>query len=170
MPVPSEPGAAAGRRRPSFWAWPLALAVALAAYHVWDLAFRGRGTGLRVALVTVEQAKAAIAGDPRAIAIDVRLHGETHPLPRAIRVPYMQLGSRMRELDRYRRARVFIVAATEDQGISAAAMLARLKFSRVALVRDSPSARARAKTSPPVPRALTSKDGLISLKENTDSP
>ncbi len=154
MPVPSEAGSTAGERRPSPrpspWVWPLALAVALAAYHAWDLAFQRHGTGLRVAIVTVEQARAALAGDPRAIAIDVRLHGAADGLPRAKRVPYMQLVSRMPELDRYRRARVFVLAASEEQGVSAGAMLARRNFTRVSVIRPAPSARAKASaTAPP---------------------
>ena len=170
MSIPSEAGAPPETRRPSPWVWPLALALALAAWHVWDVAFRGHGTGLRVSLVTAEQARAALAADPRAFAIDVRLHGTTHPLPRAKRVPYMQLGARIREMERHRGARVFVLAASEEQGISAAAMLARRNFTRVSVVRDSPSARARAKAAAPSAGALTSKDGLISLNGNTQAP
>ena len=174
-PTPSYPATSPEKKRrpsprPSPWVWPLALALALAAYHVWDFAFHPGGTGLRVALVSREETKAALARDPRAIVLDVRLHGDTSPFPRTVRVPRMQLRERLRELDRYRRARVFVLGASDSQGIEAAALLARRSFTRVACVRSPATARARLKGASPLRRALTSKDGLISLNENAKAP
>ena len=174
-PTSSDPVASPEKKRrpsprPSPWVWPLALTLVLATYHVWNFAFHPGGTGLRVALVSREEAKATLARDPRAIVLDVRMHGDASPFPRTVRVPRMQLQERLRELDRYRRARVFVLAASDSQGIEAAALLARRSFTRVACVRSPVTARARPKGASPPRRALTSKDGLISLSENAKAP
>ena len=130
------------------WTWPLALPLVLASYHVWELRFRNQGTGLRVRLATRDEARKALARDAKAIVLDVRLHGATSPFPRTVRVPYMELESRIGELKRYRGGPVYILAGNEAQAISAGALLARHSFRAIVCLRDAPpAAEARANES-----------------------
>jgi hypothetical protein len=134
------------------WTWPLVLALALATYHVWDLRFGSYATGLRVKLATRDEARSVLARNPKAIVLDVRLHGAPSPFARTVRVPYMELESRIDELKRYRGAQVFVLAGNEAQAVSAGALLARREFHSVACLRDAlPAAEARASESPADP-------------------
>ncbi|OGP80832.1 MAG: hypothetical protein A2Y95_11475 [Deltaproteobacteria bacterium RBG_13_65_10] len=134
----------------SAWAAPIGLAFALAAYHIWDLRLRPLGTGLTFDLASREEARRALAQDPRAIVLDVRVHGGPSPFEKTVRIPGMELPRRLAELGPHREGRVFVLAATQADGAAAAALLARHSFRRVACLRppESPSAHARAPTAP----------------------
>ncbi len=149
-PDASKPVPPRGVRRRAAWAAPIGLAVALATYHFWDLKLRPVGTGLTFELASREDARRALARDPKAVVLDVRAHGAPSPFGRTVRIPDTELHRRFQELARYRDGRVFVLAATEVDGVAAAAFLARHSFRRVACLRvpEGPSAQARARAEP----------------------
>jgi rhodanese-related sulfurtransferase len=145
-PGSSKPAPSRGVRRRAAWAAPIGLAVALAAYHVWDLKLRPVGTGLTLKLTSRGNTRRVLTQDPKAVVLDVRVNGAPGPFRRTVRIPGAELPQRFHELDRYRDGRVFVLAATDADAVAAAAFLARHSFRRVACLRvpEASAAQARA--------------------------
>ena len=136
------------RRKQLVWALPVVLALAFAGFHVWDLTLRHGGTGLALDLVEIEEARKTVAGNDRAVVLDIRLHGSPSPIAGTLRMPAMELPRRMDELEPYRDAPLFVLAATDEDAAAVAAYLARQDFKQVACIRteDGTTAQARAET------------------------
>lgn len=143
----AQPLPPASRKR-LVWALPVVLALTFAGFHVWDLTLRHGGTGLALDLVDIEEARKTMAGNDRGVVLDIRLHGSPSPIPGTLRMPAMELPRRMDELEPYRDAPLFVLAATDEDAAAVAAYLARHDFNQVACIRteDAPTAQARAET------------------------
>jgi hypothetical protein len=124
----------------------VAIALLLAAYHLWDLRLRPTGTGLSVRLVSQENADRVIAADSEAIVLDTRLHGSERADGQTVRIPRMELDRRLSELEPYRKSPVFVLAPSEPQAAAAAAFLARRGFEQVAYIRIPKTASVQART------------------------
>lgn len=137
------------RRKRLVWALPVVLALAFAGFHLWDLTLRHSGTGLALDLVDIEEARKTLAGNDGAVVIDIRLHGSPSPIDGTLRIPAMELPRRMDELEIYRDAPLFVLAATDEDAAAVAAYLARQDFNQVACIRteDASTAQARAETN-----------------------
>lgn len=146
QPAPEK--TVSGRRKRLLWVLPAVLALGFAAYHIWDLRLRSGGTGLALAVVDIEEARRILAENDQAAILDIRLHGAPSPLGRTLRIPDIELVRRMGELEPYRNAPLFVLAATDEEAAATAAFLARRDFSGVACVRVDTPPTAQAMAGP----------------------
>ena len=97
------------------WAVPVILALAFAGYHIWDLTLWNGRTGLALPIVDIESANRTIEENDQATVLDIRLHGAPSPARRTLRMPSMELVRRIDELEPYRDAPLFVLAATDAE-------------------------------------------------------